>query len=228
MPTRTHTVPPCENNSHTLRLQLRQRLLALSYRAFLQCVIHALSAEGYGTVRPAGRRHWKGRNQGGGWDAEAEWQVGQFGTVRCLIAVKQFDALPVQQRFIDELRGTCLRAGAHRAVLVTLSTFPPVSQVAAGADTRLVPVRLIDGEALMDLLTRFNIGVRRGKTVALSLDEEYFEALERRFPAVGQGQSRRRTKSSAEQPTPLPTVPAVMITLTFDGGAIDAIQSERL
>jgi hypothetical protein len=96
-----------------LRHKLRSRLLALPYRAFLQVAIHLLHSQGYTAARPAGRDRWKGRNTAGGWDAEAHFQAGALGTLRCIAQVKQFDTLVVAQRQVDELRGTCLRANAH-------------------------------------------------------------------------------------------------------------------
>jgi len=118
-----------------LRRELRRRLLSLPYRAFLQIAVHLLKEQGYTAARPTGRDTWKGRNTAGGWDAEADFQAGALGTLRCIAQVKQFDTLVVAQRQVDELRGTCLRAGAHQAVLITLSTFSPPARKAAQANT---------------------------------------------------------------------------------------------
>ena len=71
----------------------------------------AYSHQGYSSARPAGRAHWKGRNQGGGWDAEAEFSAGAVGKLLCLVQVKQYATLTVQQRQVDELRGSCLQGG---------------------------------------------------------------------------------------------------------------------
>src|SRR5579875_3296761 len=77
--------------SQPLRRELRRRLLALPYRAFLRVAVHLLHAQGYTAARPAGREQWKGRNTAGGWDAEADFQAGGLGTLRCIAQVKQFD-----------------------------------------------------------------------------------------------------------------------------------------
>lgn len=160
-----------------LRNELRQHLLALPYRAFLQTAVHLLRSRGYAAVRPAGRDRWKGRNTAGGWDAEADLQAGALGRLRCIAQVKQFDTLAVAQRHVDELRGSCIRAGASQAILITLSTFSPVARRAAEASTFIAPVRLIDGEELLGLLIGNGIGVRRGSEGAWSLDERYFSLL---------------------------------------------------
>ncbi len=144
-----------------LRHELRRRLLALPYRALLQVAVHLLKEQGYTTVRPAGRDTWKGRNTAGGWDAEADFQAGTLGTMRCIAQVKQFDTLVVAQRHVDELRGTCLRANAHQAILITLSTFSPPARKAAQANTSIAPVRLIDGDELLDMLVDTKLCLRR-------------------------------------------------------------------
>ncbi len=160
-----------------LRRELRRRLLALPYRAFLQVAVHLLKEQGYTAARPTGRDQWKGRNTSGGWDAEADFQAGTLGTMRCIAQVKQFDTLVVAQRQVDELRGTCLRAGAHQAVLITLSTFSPVARKAAPAEASIAPVRLIDGDELLGMLIGSHLGVRRRRDGTWTLDEDYFAML---------------------------------------------------
>jgi len=160
-----------------LRHELRRRLLALPYRAFLQVAVHLLKEQGYTAARPTGRDTWKGRNTAGGWDAEADFQAGALGTLRCIAQVKQFGTLVVAQRQVDELRGTCLRAGAHQAVLITLSTFSPPARKAAQANTSIAPVRLIDGDELLDMLVDTKLCLRRSRSGAWTLDEDYFARL---------------------------------------------------
>lgn len=170
-------IPGSSQPCQSVRRELRRRLLALPYRAFLRAAVHLLHAQGYTTARPAGRDHWKGRNTAGGWDAEADFEAGALGTLRCIAQVKQFDALTVAQRHVDEIRGTCLRAGAHQALLITLSTFSPPARKAARSNAGVAPVRLIDGDELLDILIESGLGVRRGRGGAWTLDEDYFSAL---------------------------------------------------
>ena len=86
-----------------------------------------LEALGYEDARPTGRRAWKGYNRpgGGGYDLEAVLPGG-MAPRRVVAQIKQFDALAVHQRSVDELRGACLRAGAAEALLVTTSAFSDV------------------------------------------------------------------------------------------------------
>lgn len=209
-----------ENLKHEapLRRELRRRLLALPYSAFLQAAVHLLKEQGYTTVRPAGRDTWKGRNTSGGWDAEADFQAGTLGTLRCIAQVKQFDTLVVAQRQVDELRGTCLRAGAHQAVLITLSTFSPPARKAAQVNTSVAPVRLIDGEELLDMLVDAKLCLRRLQSGTWTLDEDYFARLNKTSAketlAKGKAVSQPGTAgSSASNDSILPQFVSITVRL---------------
>jgi restriction system protein len=74
--------------------------------------------------------------------------------------------------------GALIGRGASKGVLITTSTFSPAAQNAAkqSGSARLV---LIDGEALTDLMVRFNVGVRVSQTVEIKrVDMDYFEETE--------------------------------------------------
>lgn len=160
-----------------VRLQLRRRLLALNYHAFAQCICHLLGKLGYEDVRLTGRTEWKGRNHAGGYDIEALLPAG-IGRRRVIVQAKQYDTLPVFQRSVDEVRGTCLRAGASEAVLITTSAFSSaVRQKADDQSDQIAPVRLVGGETLLDLLVLHRIGVREAGMRRVTLDEVYFESL---------------------------------------------------
>ncbi len=160
--------------------ELRERLLCLSYRAFLQAVLHLLSATGYAQVVPTGRSGFKGRNTGGGWDLEAKGFGDRGEAVRAIAQVKQFKTLAVQQRTVDELRGCLLRAQADEAWLITLSTFSAPAQEAALAGGGTATIRLLDGVALVEQMIQLQIGIcREGKEWVVN--DHYFQALEQRF-----------------------------------------------
>lgn len=184
MPTATRLATHADSyNSDSmalLRQEMRQTLLELPYRAFLQVVLHLLQTQGYSSVRPAGRSLWKGHNRAGGWDAEARVSDGPFGTLRCLVQAKQFGALSVHQRNVDELRGTCLRAGVQQGLLITLSAFSQVAKQAAEAVTAL-PVHLMDGEALLTLLMDNRLGVVQDSDGQWELNALYFQLLRDKF-----------------------------------------------
>jgi hypothetical protein len=191
----------------TIADQFRQRLLALDYSAFAQCVCLLLEALGYEQARPAGRQAWKGYNRpgGGGYDLEAVLPGG-LSPRRVVVQLKPFRGSRVHQSNVDELRGACLRSGAEEALLVTTSAFSHVvqncemtykekghKQTASPNRTgaRIAPVRLIDGTELIDLLIRFRLGVRecsQGRGRRLEIDEAFFrEITTLRFPTIRNG-----------------------------------------
>lgn len=191
----------------TIADQLRQRLLALSYPAFAQCLCVLLEALGYEEAQPAGRQEWKGYNRpgGGGYDLEAVLPGGL--TLRRAVAqIKQFDGLNVHQRSVDELRGACLRCGAAEAVLVTTSAFSKVvlkhAAVLDASSTQLAPVRLIDGKELLGLLIRHRLGVKEtanGGAYRLELDEAFFLTMSA-FEAVDEQSETVKPLPSTNKP----------------------------
>ncbi len=85
-----------------------------------------------------GRDLWKGRNTAGGWDAEADFQAGALGTLRCIAQVKQFDPLVVAQRQVDELRGT---ACGQARIRQSFSPCPCSRRSPAKPRTSMLPSR---------------------------------------------------------------------------------------
>lgn len=209
---RTAPTLPRHSSIAPLTGRLRRRLLALDYPAFARCVCVLLESLGYEEARPAGRQEWKGYNRpgGGGYDLET-FLPGGLAPRRVVAQIKQYDALAVHQRSVDELRGACLRAGAAEALLVTTSTFSEVVRRQALAPDPLgalvAPVRLIDGEELLCLMIRHRIGVceraqsgsrhvgsdrtgnDRSRSSRLELDEAFFAAA----GAVPAGEPDART-----------------------------------
>jgi len=164
-----------------LSTQVREELLALPYFAFLLVIARLLERQGYRHVRQLGRKGFVGRNRSGGWDLEAiapgqqSLTSGKEGP-RCIIQVKQFDELAVQQRTVDGLRGCILRAGVGLGVLITTSRFSPVAQEAAQASS-LAPVVLLDGKELVSLLIQQRLGVRQIPSGKWAIDPEFFRSL---------------------------------------------------
>jgi restriction endonuclease Mrr len=191
---------------------LRARLLALPFDAFTTCVALLLEKMGYDEVRPAGRADWKGRNRHGGCDLTAAVRVGPYRRL-VVAALKQFGTdLPVFNRTVDELRGVCLRAGASEALLVTTSSFSPSIRREVVQQAPVAPVRLLDGEALLDLLVRHRVGVCGDEGAGgMSIDATFFDALERN----SRGNARAgRAGSSVSASRPEGGTAAVVVTVS--------------
>jgi restriction system protein len=68
--------------------------------------------------------------------------------------------------------------GAHKGVLITTSSFSKAALNAANQSGSLRLV-LIDGEALTNLMVRFNVGVRVARTIEIKrVAADYFEDAE--------------------------------------------------
>jgi restriction endonuclease Mrr len=94
---------------------------------------------------------------------------------KVLVQAKQY-GIPVQAKYVDELRGTIARLGGGQGIIVSTAEFSPVALASAKAST-ILPVRLVGGELLARLLIRHRIGVRPGLRVVLTLDEPFFAGL---------------------------------------------------
>lgn len=210
--TATETHPDLHNPSlstPTLRKLLRAHLLALPYGALLHVVARVLHGQGAAHIYPTGRHGFVGRNRAGGWDLEADLintQEKPFQAAhrlqhhtKCLVQVKQFEQLSVQQRTVDELRGCCLRAGAGQGMIVTTSFFSPVAEAAAEASV-LAPITLIDGEYLLTLMLRHKLGVQEGRDGLWRIDTEFFHQMtEKQYAAekIAERAAKHTSKLSA-------------------------------
>ena len=189
-----------------LSAQVREELLALPYFVFLLTIARLLERQGYRHVLLLGRKGFVGRNRSGGWDLEAiapgqqATNAGQAGP-RCIIQVKQFDELAVQQRTVDELRGCILRAGVGLGVLITTSRFSPVAQEAAQASS-LAPLILLDGKELVSLLIQQRLGVRQKPNGKWTIDSEFFRSIREVEPLnVQEAGAKRAAKQDRDRLT---------------------------
>ena len=162
--------------------KLRKRLLELPFDAYLRLLSMLLGQLGYRDILLAGRTDWKGRNKGGGFDLTATLSGGLYPH-QVVIQAKQFDASSrVFQRQADELRGAAIRVGAAEALLITSGPISGSIDL-EGLSFPLAPVRLIDGDQLLELLIQHRIGI----TPTGQLDEALFTRLEQ--AAIGNRQS---------------------------------------
>jgi hypothetical protein len=162
-----------------LRRALRARLLTLDLPSFARCVELLLGRIGYADVHSVSRRVTK-VGVTGGYDLTTSVRVGPHRRP-VIVRLKQYDQEAVSQRMVDELRGACLRSGAAEAMLVTTSDLSPVIRRDLVQSSPVAPVRLLDGETLLDLLITHRIGVRETERVGgrrpLVLDAAFFDRL---------------------------------------------------
>lgn len=168
-----------------VRRQLRERLADLDPQLFEQVIGELLAAIGYEDVEVT---KYVGD---GGIDVRATLTVGGVTRVQTAIQVKRW-ARNVSGRTVRELRGAL---GPHeRGLIITLSGFTKAAVEDATSQTRM-PISLVDGDRLLDLLMEHDIGVIRRRVTVYELDEEFFateaetleEGEELREPTTARG-----------------------------------------
>jgi restriction endonuclease Mrr len=169
------------STAEDLRVELRTALTTLPFHAFEACIRELLQSLGYSEVKLLDRTERRQPTRHGGRDLEATSRTGVNRT-RIQVQVKQYKR-PVSRRFVDELRGAILRRGGGQGLIVTTSMFSKVAHQAA-VSNQVAPIRLVEGEELLDLLITQGIGVCTGQTgKALSVDAAYFASLTQLYPS---------------------------------------------
>ena len=93
-----------------------------------------------------------------------------FRTTRVVIQCKRYNnGKPVSEKEINEFLGAMNKYQADYGVFITSSRFTNAARTAAKEGS---PITLIDGSKLVDLIKRYELGVKQVKTYVL-LDEFY-------------------------------------------------------
>lgn len=106
-----------------------------------------------------------------GVDAVANFQFG-ITEIKEVVQVKRSE-LTVRRPLIDQLRGALPYHQAIRGTLITLGKFARGVEDAAlfpGA----APITLIDGDRLVDLVEKHQVGLRKKPAYLLEIDEAFF------------------------------------------------------
>lgn len=97
-------------------------------------------------------------------------------SVREVIQVKRHRR-PIQRKDLDALRGCLHRFQAVRGTIITTSRFSSGTEKAA-FEPGAAPITLIDGEKLVELLAKHEVGVKKRKIEVWELDESAFQGGE--------------------------------------------------
>lgn len=209
-----------EQDGASLRAVLHDRLLTLPFSGFARVMGMLLEKMGYGDIAYTSRKDFRGRNgrdgAAGGYDLIATMRtavvegVTSFSCSRRVLAqVKQFDERKtVYHRSVDELRGACLRAGAAEGLILTTGGLSKRLDRSRLASAPFAPVRLVDGEELLDLLVTHRVGVwSESGSDQSGVDTAYFDGLVRQ--CAGNSPADRAVP-------PLPTCRSVRVTVSVE------------
>ncbi|WP_067110278.1 restriction endonuclease [Sphingopyxis granuli] len=153
------------------------RLMALDPYAFEHFVKELLEAMDYENVQVTKQSGDKGV------DVVANFQFG-ITDIKEVVQVKRSE-LTVRRPLIDQLRGALPYHGAIRGTLITLGRFAKGVEEAAlfpGA----APITLIDGERLVELVEKHQVGLRRKPAYLLEIDEAFFAERNLEIPDAGE------------------------------------------
>jgi restriction system protein len=100
----------------------------------------------------------------------------QFGitTITEVVQVKRRQE-SIQRPILDQLRGALPYYKALRGTILTLGTFS-TGCINAALFVGAAPIGLIDGEKLLDLLIKYDIGAQKRSLSLYEIDEEYLRA----------------------------------------------------
>lgn len=160
----------------SLRDALLARILEGSPTFFEKLIIDLLLAMGYGGSRADAGEQLGGTGDGG---VDGVIREDQLGLDRVYLQAKRYQpGNTVGSETVQAFIGALVGKGAHKGVLITTSTFSKAALNAANQSGSLRLV-LIDGDALTDLMVRFNVGVRVARTVEIKrVYLDYFEDAE--------------------------------------------------
>ncbi len=150
------------------RKELREQLKTIHPYRFEHLVRDLLEAMGYEdvTVTKASGDY--------GVDVVATVQFG-ITTITEVVQVKRRQD-SIQRPTLDQLRGALPYYKALRGTLITLGTFSQ-GCIDAALYVGAAPIGLIDGEKLLDLLIKYEIGMKNRPVSLYEINEEYFRTI---------------------------------------------------
>jgi restriction endonuclease Mrr len=167
------TVRLSKRSKRETRAALRNFLETADFPVFELVMKNLLYKTGFVSVQFVGRNHKRGRTPAGGLDLTARSNT-ELSSTLTVAQIKQYKRV-VSRRFVDELRGVMLRLGANQGLMVTTSRFSKVAHAAA-AESAALPISLIEGEQVLDLLLAYRIAVKFADS-EWSVDTDYLKAL---------------------------------------------------
>ena len=145
---------------------LRERLETLEpyrFEALIKDLLEAMDYENVEITKQSGDK---------GVDVIANFQFG-ITEIKEVVQVKRHKA-NITRPVLDQLRGVLPLHGALRGTIITIGGFAKGCKDVAlfpGA----APITLIDGDKLIELLIKHNVGIKQKKLALLEVDDSYFD-----------------------------------------------------
>lgn len=145
---------------------LRERLETLGpyrFEVLIKDLLEAMDYENVQVTKQSGDK---------GVDVIANFQFG-ITEIKEVVQVKRHKS-NITRPVLDQLRGALPLHGALRGTIITIGGFAKGCKDVAlfpGA----APITLIDGDKLIDLLIKHNVGIKQKKLTLLEIDDSYFD-----------------------------------------------------
>ena len=149
----------------TVRNQLLELISKIDPFEFEQIIKQLLEEMGYQDTTVTSK------SGDAGVDVVANIELG-ITSVREVVQVKRHSRT-IQRHVLDALRGVLHRFDAVRGSIITTSKFSKGAENAA-FERGAAPITLINGEKLLDLLIKYELGIEKQKIEVLRIDTEFF------------------------------------------------------
>lgn len=155
------------NQNESAKKELLDKLLIMDPFQFEYLVADLLQKIGYENVSVTKRSGDKGI------DVMANLTVGGITNVKTVIQVKRYGlSNKIDGKIIAQLRGSA--EVDQRGLVITTSDFQK-SAIEESKASNKMPVSLVNGEKLIELLVKYGIGIKKDQLTIFSLDNQYFE-----------------------------------------------------
>lgn len=155
------------NQNELAKKDLMERLLTMDPFQFEFLVADLLQKIGYENVFVTKRSGDKGI------DIMANLTVGGITNVKTVIQVKRYGhGNKIDGKIIAQLRGSA--EVDQRGLVITTSEFQKSAVEESKAPNKM-PVSLVNGGKLIELLIKYGIGIKKDQLTILSVDNQYFE-----------------------------------------------------
>jgi hypothetical protein len=155
------------NQNELVKKELLNKLLSMDPYQFEYLIADLLQKIGYENVFVTKRSGDKGI------DIMANLTVGGITNVKTVIQVKRYGlGNKIDGKIIAQLRGSA--EVDQRGLVITTSDFQK-SAIEESKASNKMPVSLVDGIRLIELLVRYEIGIKKEQLTIFSLDNQYFE-----------------------------------------------------
>jgi len=153
-----------DHHNRNVRKAFREKLLEMDPYQFEILIGSLLQEIGFENVTVTKQ------SRDGGIDIKADLTVGGITNVKTAVQVKRYKS-NIPGKIIAQLRGSAEMD--QRGLVITTSDFTKDAILEAKASNKM-PVSLVNGEKLIDLLLKYGVGIRKEVKTIYEVDTDYF------------------------------------------------------